>query len=155
MENTNLVAKPIIKNQYWVVTDGDKKVGNVIAEGTGYEVKIGKKSEFYDSTKQIEKFKKIEFERVQKSATLTTLPPFATFPTTGKVYNSVLDIRKKLHLFTFAPKSKCFYAAGWFAIKTSEEFQIILCPKYIFVQRYPYKGPFKTEVEANSSINSL
>ena len=30
----NLIAKPIIKNQYWVVTDGDKKVGNVIQEGS-------------------------------------------------------------------------------------------------------------------------
>ena len=27
-----LVAKPIIKDQYWVVTDGEQKVGNVIAE---------------------------------------------------------------------------------------------------------------------------
>ena len=26
-----LVAKPIIKDQFWIVTDGEKKVGNVLA----------------------------------------------------------------------------------------------------------------------------
>ena len=36
----NLVAKPIIKNQYWVITDGDKKVGNVESQGTGFDVKF-------------------------------------------------------------------------------------------------------------------
>ena len=36
----NLIAKPIVKGEYWVVTDGDKKVGNVIADGTGFEVKL-------------------------------------------------------------------------------------------------------------------
>ena len=28
----NLIAKPIVKGEYWVVTDGEKKVGNVIVE---------------------------------------------------------------------------------------------------------------------------
>jgi hypothetical protein len=30
---------------------------------------------------------------------------------------------------------------------------IAFCPKYIFIQRYPYEGPFKTESEAKSKIN--
>ena len=148
----NLKAKPIINNQYWVITDGQNKVGNVIAEGTGYEVKLGENIEHYDSTKTITKIKNIRFEPIVKSKINT--PPFAIYPSTGnKVYNSILDVKKRLHLYTKTAKSKCFYVAGWFVVKQNDEFQLIFCPKYIFIQRYEYKGPFKTEDEAKNSIN--
>jgi len=32
---------------------------------------------------------------------------------------------------------------------------VIFCPKYIFIQRYEYKGPFKTKDEAEALINSV
>lgn len=151
----NLTAKPIVKGEYWVITDGDKKVGNVIAEGSGFDVKIGNNIEHYDSTKQIEKKKHIEFEKALKPKAKDT-PPFSVFPTTGnRTYNSVLDVKRKLHLFTKTPKSKCFHAAGWFALQQGDGFVTSFCPKYIFIQRYEYMGPFKTESEANSSINTL
>lgn len=149
----NLTAKPIVKGEYWVITDGDKKVGNVVAEGSGFDVKIGNNIEHYATTKQIEKKAHIEFEPVSKAG--KTEPPFAVFPTLkNRVYNSVFDVKRKLHLFTETPKSKCYHAAGWFAVKQGDEYQSIFCPKYIFVQRYDYMGPFKTEAEVNSSINS-
>lgn len=151
----NLVAKPIIKNQYWVVTDGDKKVGNVVAEGSGFDVKIGNNIEHYNTTNAIEKIKHIEFERAKKVEKAKE-PPFAIFPTDkNRIYNSVLDVKRRLHLYTTTPKSKCYFVAGWFALKQSTEFTPIFCPKYIFVQRYDYLGPFKSEEEAIASINSV
>lgn len=148
-----LKAKPIVKNEYWVITDGTKKIGNVIAEGSGFDVKIGNKIEHYTTTKQIEKKIQIEFEKVDKKQT-TSEPPFAVYPTDRtKIYNSVLDVRRKLHLYTTTAKSKCYHVAGWFAIKQGNEYTTVFCPKYIFVQRYKYKGPFKSEIEAKNSIN--
>jgi hypothetical protein len=150
----SLIAKPIIKNQYWVVTDGDKKVGNVTSEGNGFDVKIGNNIEHYTTTKAIQKTTNIAFTKIEKAK--PSAPPFAVFPTNRTtIYNSVLDVKKKLHLYTTTPKSKCYYAAGWFAIKQGQEFTTVFCPKYIFIQRYEYIGPFKTEKEANSSINSV
>ena len=35
-----LIAKPVVKNQFWIVTDGNEKVGNVLADGSGFEVKL-------------------------------------------------------------------------------------------------------------------
>lgn len=151
----NLKAKPIVKNEYWVVTDGNKKVGNVIAEGSGFDVKIGNNITHYATTKQIEKKINIEFEKVTTAKSNTIEPPFAVYPTTkNRIYNNVFDVKRKLHLFTETPKSKCYHAAGWFAIKQGEEFAPTFCPKYIFIQRYEYKGPYKTEEEVNSIINS-
>lgn len=149
-----LVAKPIIKDQYWVVTDGEQKVGNVIAEGSGFEVKINGVSRRFENTSELKQKTRIQFQTLKTDKSKAELP-FANYPTSGKVYNSMLDIKRRLHLYTKAVKSKCYYAAGWFAINQNGSFETILCPKYIFVQRYPYHGPFKTEAEAESMINNL
>lgn len=152
----NLKAKPIVKGEYWVITDGTKKIGNVIAEGSGFDVRIGNNIEHYNTTKAIEKKALIEFEKIAKVKHEVKAPPFAVFPTsTNRIYNSFFDVQRKLHIFTKTPKSKCFHVAGWFAVKQGEEFVPILCPKYIFIQRYEYLGPFKSKEEVNSSINNV
>lgn len=152
MINT-LIAKPVVKNQFWIVTNGKEKVGNVIADGSGFEVKINGNKTHYKNTRSIERITNIKFEPVAK-LTKKVETPFSEYPTTSKVYNSILDIKRKLHLFTTTPKSKCYHAAGWFTIQQGSEEKAIFCPKYIFIQRYDYKGPFKTEKEAESQINS-
>ena len=152
----NLKAKPIIKNEFWVITDGKNKIGNVISDGTGFDVKIGNNIEHFNTTKAIEKKAHIEFEKITKVKQEVKAPPFAVFPTSSnRIYNSFYDVQRKLHIFTKTPKSKCFHVAGWFAVKQGDEFVATFCPKYIFVQRYEYLGPFKSEEDANSSINSL
>lgn len=150
---TDLIAKPIIKNQYWVVTEGDKKVGNVVADQNGYDVKLNGTNLHFTSTDDIKQKTKIVFETVKITESKQN-HPYPEYPTTSKVYNSMMDIKKKIHLFTKSPKSKCFYAAGWFSIKQNDEYQVSFCPKYIFVQRYPYFGPFKSEDEAKQVLNS-
>jgi hypothetical protein len=64
------------------------------------------------------------------------------------------DVKRKLHLFTKSNKSKCYHVAGYFMIDQNGQKQVIFCPKYIFIQRYDYQGPFKTESEANSLLNT-
>jgi hypothetical protein len=150
----NLIAKPVVKNQYWIVTDGKQKVGNVIAKGSGYQVKIGNQHKEYPSTRSISTKEKIEFIPPAKQET-KVINPFNTYPTVGKVFNSMLDVKRKIHLFTKTAKSKCYYAAGWYVIKQGQEFSVILCPKYIFVQRYECYGPFLSKDEAKNTINTI
>lgn len=151
---SDLIAKPIIKNQYWVVTDGNQKIGNVIAEGSKVNLKINGVSQYFENTAELKKRTRIQFETLKTNRAKINLP-LAEFPTTSRVYNSMLDIKRKLHLFTKTSKSKCYYAAGWFAINQQGIFEKIFCPKYIFIQRYAYHGPFKTENEADFTINNL
>lgn len=150
----NLVAKPIVKGEYWVVTDGDKKVGNVIADGSGFSVKLNGAQAHFKNANDIKRKTRIEFQTIKTNRTKPELP-FATYPTTSKVYNSVFDVKRKLHLYTKTQKSKCYFAAGYFVMNQSGQNEVVFCPKYIFVQRYPYIGPFKTLDEAKSMINSL
>jgi hypothetical protein len=154
----NLIAKPVVNNQYWIVTDGKHKVGNVLATGSGFEVKIGNKKKEYPNTKSIATKEHIEFVKPIKGVRKET-NPYSTYPTgKSKVFNSILDVKRKIHVFTKTSKSKCFHAAGWFVIKQGSEMNVVLCPKYIFVQRYESFGPFETQSEANDikdMINSL
>ena len=151
---TELIAKPIIKDQYWVVTDGEKKVGNVLANSAGYEVILNGSTLQFTNTKEVEKQTKISFQITKSNKTKAELP-YPQYPTTAKTYNSIFDIKRKLHLYTKSPNSKCYHAAGWFVINQNGTNTVIFCPKYIFIQRYQYSGPFKTEYEANSLLNTL
>jgi len=150
---TELIAKTIIKDQYWVVTDGEKKVGNVQANGTGFEVKLNGSLSQFTNVQDIRKKTKIRFEPLKSNRTQVTLP-YPEYPTTNKTYNNIFDLKKKLHLFTKTRKSKCYHAAGWFLIEQNSFKQAVFCPKYIFIQRYDYQGPFKSEDEVNLLLNT-
>lgn len=148
-----LIAKPIIKDQYWVVTDGTKKVGNVQANSAGYEVIINGSTVQFNNTADIKKKTKISFQPMKSNKTTIEMP-YPEYPTTPKTYNNIFDVKRKLHIFTKSLKSKCYHVAGWFTVNQNGVNQVIFCPKYIFIQRYPYNGPFKTKDEASLYINS-
>lgn len=149
---TELIAKPIIKDQFWIVTDGDKKVGNIEANNAGYGVQLNGTFLQFDNTDELKKNTHIRFDTL-KSSEKKVGRPYPEYPTTARVYNSIMDITRGLHLYTKTKKSKCYHAAGWFVIDQNGTPQVIMCPKYIFIQRYSYQGPFKTESEAKSLIN--
>lgn len=149
-----LIAKQIVKNQYWVVVDGSNKVGNVQAAEKGFYVNIGDKMSYFDTTNSIEQRVKIKFEQPKKTSRKETTFK-SEWPAPQKIYNSVLDLKRKLHIFTKTKKSKCYYAAGYYVIMMNDKWELIFCPKYIFIQRYEYYGPYKTESEADAVLKTL
>jgi hypothetical protein len=152
-ENNMLIAKPIVKGQFWIVTDGEKKVGNVLANGNGFGVKINGNTVQFNNTDEIKKNTKIRFE-VLKTNKSKISAPYPEYPTPAKTYNSIFDVTRGLHLFTKTKKSKCHHVAGWFIVNHNGTNQIMFCPKYIFIQRYSFVGPFKSEAEAKAEINT-
>jgi hypothetical protein len=150
---SDLVAKPIVKDQFWIVIDGDRKVGNIAANNSGYGVQLNGTTLQFKNTADIKKTAKIRFEPVKSNNTKATMP-YPDYPTTARTYNSMFDVKRGLHLYTKTLKSKCFHAAGWFVMDQNGVKQTVFCPKYIFVQRYPYEGPFKTQTEAEALINT-
>lgn len=147
---TTLIAKPIVENQLWVITDGVKKIGNVEADGAGYNVKIGGTVEHFASTTTIADIKHIEFQRPPHGSHEQL--DYAVWPTDcKKTYNNAYDIKRRIHVFTKTEDSKCYYAAGWFNLNTEGEWVTELCPKYIFIQRYEYTGPYMTKQEAKQA----
>jgi len=148
-----LVAKPIVKNHLWVITDGSTKVGNIEAnDAAGFNVKIGDNVNYFSTTKKIEQGFELAFEKPAKSTPSVNVS-FAYWPTTGNTHNNFYDVKRKIHVYTKSIGSKCYYAAGYFNIHLNGEWKMLFCPKYIFLQRYTYSGPFLTPEQADAASN--
>ena len=48
-----IVAKPVIPNQFWILKDGDHKIGNIEIAPGGFSVKIGDHVQSYKSINTI------------------------------------------------------------------------------------------------------
>lgn len=145
-----VIAKTIVKDQLWVLVDGDRKIGNVEADESGYSVKIGEDLSHYADTKTIERTFHVTFDK-PKPAKKTEDLNYAKWPVTGKTYNNFFDVKRKLHVFTETPKSSCYHCAGYFKLNMNGEWTVEFCPKYIFIQRYEYLGPFMTQEQAEQA----
>jgi hypothetical protein len=74
------------------------------------------------------------------------------YPTSCNPYNEMYDVRRRLPLFTKSNASKSLYCAGYYTIKFDKGWVKSFCPKAITIERYPYKGPFKSELEMKTVL---
>ena len=82
-------------------------------------------------------------------------PVIHGYATSTEPHNAMFDIRKKLPLFTKSSDSKSLYCAGYYCIKFDKGWVKSFCPKKITLERYPYNGPFKTELEMKQVLANV
>jgi len=148
-----LIAKPVIDRKYWILQEGNEKVGNVEACDGGFQVKINNQVQQYKTIKMVEQRVNVHFEpgiKVVKSRAETNL--VHGYPVTGRVYNPMWDVPKKLPVYTKTNKSKSWFAAGWYRVKKGRNWSVVQGPKLILLQRYPYAGPFYSKEEAEQHV---
>ena len=144
-----IVAKPIIPNQFWILKQDDKKVGNIEIGPGGFAVKIGDQVQSYKTINTIMQKVKINFETVAPVVSSAEIRSVHGFPTDGHAHNAIFDVKHQVPLWTREPRSKSWYSAGWYKVKQGRNWTVEFCPKLITLQRYPYRGPFHTEEQAN------
>ena len=144
-----LIAKPVIDKQYWILQDGDHKVGNIEACDGGYQVKIRNQVAQFKTIKMAARQINIEFkEAVKPPKTKTVLTHVHGYPVSGRVHNPMWDVPQQLPVYTKTVKSKSWFAAGWYNVRRGRHWHTTLAPKLIVLQRYPYQGPFYNQQEA-------
>jgi 1,4-dihydroxy-2-naphthoyl-CoA synthase len=143
-----IVAKPIIDKQFWILQQGNRKIGNVEACDGGYQVKINNQVEQYRTIKMVEQRVHVHFEPAIKTTPKIVTNLVHEYPASGRVYNPIWDVQKKLPLYTKTNKSKSWFAAGWYCVKKGRHWAAMQGPKLILLQRYPYQGPYYTKEEA-------
>jgi hypothetical protein len=145
-----LIAKPVIDKQFWILQDGNQKIGNVQACDGGYKVKINNQVAQFKTIKLVEQRANVEFVSTIKKPKDT--PPLLKtvhgYPTVGRIYNPIWDLQQKLPLYTKTKKSKSWFAAGWYCVKKGRKWAVVQDPKLILLQRYQYRGPFQNPTEA-------
>ena len=152
---TEIHAKPIVDGKFWIVEKDGSKIATLhkkennkfILSSTNGEVMFNKKQ---DLTKEFGdgfflSSNKIKVTKVDNNEC-------HGYPTSSKPYNEMYDVKRKLPLFTKSNASKSLYCAGYYTIKFDKGWVKSFCPKAITIERYPYKGPFKSELEMKTVL---
>lgn len=145
-----LIAKPVIDKQFWILQDGNQKVGNIEACAGGYQVKINNQIAQFKTIRMAAQRVNIQFETANRpTKTPTKQNSVHGFEAAGRVYNPMWDVKMKLPVYTKTKKSKSWFAAGWYRVKKGRSWAVIQDPKLIMLQRYSYAGPFHNSEIAN------
>jgi hypothetical protein len=144
-----LVAKPVIDKKFWILQQGNEKVGNIEACDGGYQVKINNHVAQFKTIKMAAQRANIVFEPAIKPVKAKVLANLVHgYPTASRVYNPMWDVKMKLPIFTKTNKSKSWFAAGWYQVKKGRAWEVVQDPKLIVLERYSYTGPFYTKENA-------
>lgn len=154
---TELYAKPIVDGKFWVVEKDGEKIATLhkkennkfILSSTQGEVMFNKKE---DITKQFGNGFFLKSTKVK--VTKSEANECHGFPTSVTPYNAMYDVRRKLPLFTKSNTSKSLFCAGYYIIRFNKLWLKSQCPKLITLERYDFKGPFKTELEMKQVLSA-
>jgi hypothetical protein len=143
------IAKPVVKNKFWIVEEDGAKVATIqaIDEG-GFAYVHDNQREVFPSIKVLTSKYNIQIVKPEKKQTATVAYDVYGYPTSGKPHNEVLDVQRYLPIYTKATNSKSFYCAGHYLVKYSSTWVHEYCPKIITLNRHEYQGPFKTKERA-------
>jgi len=142
-------AKTVVPDQFWILQQNESKIGNIEAINGQYEVTVNGKSLKVDSIKSFADDFDVDFIDVVQVRNNEIPWSVHGYPTSSHAYNAVFDVKEQLPLWTQEPRSRSWYAAGWYRVKQHRDWKVIFCPKLIFLNRYRYEGPFKSVEEAN------
>ena len=155
---TEVYAKPIIDGKFWIVEQDGSKFATlrkdeenrfVLSNETGITIFNNKDS----LTKQFGK--SFFVAKIVKESVGAEPNEVHGYSTSSSPHNAMFDIKRKLPLFTKSEDSKSLYCAGYYVIKFDKGWVKSHCPKLITLQRYEYKGPFKTEFEMKQVLSNV
>tara|TARA_S200000501_G_scaffold56343_1_gene46551 strand:+ start:105 stop:572 length:468 start_codon:yes stop_codon:yes gene_type:complete len=147
-------ANTVLKNKFWIVEDDGKKVGTLSYNDERYLYSCNNETCFFDNTKQIsKKLGTIHWDEDVPTTITASEKIVHNYPTSVTPHNTMYDVQRKLPLFTKSLKSNSLYCAGYYIIKFDKGWVKSFCPKLVTVERYGYKGPFKTDVEMRSELS--
>ena len=156
----NTTAKVLVPNKVWILEDNGQKVGTLNKEKKGYSFFIkGQKVDITDISEVKARFGDELFNNsinlLKPNKQLVETKSIYDFPCRNKPFNPIYNIKKRLPIYAKSSKSKSLYCAGYYVIKFRKGWVKAYCPKLITLERYPYQGPFKTELEMKSILNQV
>ncbi len=154
---TTLIAKPIIENKFWIVEQDGEKFATLRKDETRFVMSNENGVQFFPNKKSVlQQFGNDFFVlKIKKEADNALPNEVHGYSTSTSPHNSMFDIKKKLPLFTKSKDSKSLYCAGYYTIRFEKGWVKSFCPKLITLQRYDFKGPFKTEMEMRSMLSKV
>lgn len=152
---TERIAKPVVKNKFWVVEDHGQKIATIQARDDGGFVYVhDEQREFFPSVKNLKQKYNIKFDLLERPKKENIKTVYG-YPVTGKAYNQVWDVQRKLPIYSKTSKSKSLFCAGYYLIKLNGIWTKDFCPKNITLSRYNYIGPFSIKEDMHKTYQEL
>lgn len=156
----NAISKILIPEKEWLLKEGKEKLGSITKDKKGFTLlKKGQKYKLNNAEDLIIKFgidlNKETVKKIKDSTNEKTVYSIYDFPCSSKPFDPIYNLKKKLPLFAKSDKSKSQYCAGYYVIKFRKGWVKSFCPKLITLERYPFNGPFKTEQEMKTVLNTV
>lgn len=148
-----LTAKPVVQNKFWIVEQDGKKVATIQTTENGVVFVHNEHREKFPSIKLLGSKYNITFKK-ETAAPVVDEFQVDGYPCDIKPHNALLDISKKLPVFTKTESSKSFFCAGHYLIKFNAGYVPSFCPKLITLNRYDYLGPFHSKAEMQAAAKS-
>lgn len=151
-------ATPIIPEKFWIIEQDGVKLATLRKnEENRFVLSNNGGIKIYDNAQSLTKeFGKDFFvAKIVKESNQSNENEVQGYPASCKPHNSMYDIRRRLPLFTKSDDSKSLYCAGYYVIHFDKGWVKSFCPKLITLQRYEYKGPFKTELEMKQVLSNV
>jgi hypothetical protein len=155
---TDLHAKPIIPEKFWIVEKGGAKFATLRKSEDNHFVMSNELGIKVYETKEkltMEFGKDFFIAKIIKEADDAEPNEVHGYATSTAPHNSMFDVKRKLPLFTKSGDSKSLYCAGYYVIRFDKGWVKSFCPKAITLQRYEYQGPFKTEIEMKQVLSNV
>jgi hypothetical protein len=150
---TERIAKPVVKNKFWVVEDAGNKVATIQAvEDGGFVYVHDDQRERFATIKNLSKQYNIVFDKANKKSVVKQSNQIYGYPTSSKPHNELYDIIRRLPVYTKTAKSKSYHCAGYYIIKFDSHWAQAQCPKLITLNRYLFRGPFCTQQQMQSEL---
>lgn len=153
-----LIAKPVLKNKFWIVESKGSQVATIQAiEQGGFVYVQNEKRKKFNTIKVLSKTYNLKFDNTisKKNKTPTIKNSVYNFPVTGRVYQLMWDLKHKFPVFAKSNKSRSFFCAGYYIVNLNDVWTKVFCPKLITLNRYKFFGPYKTEEEMDETFKLL
>ena len=151
-------ATPIIPDKFWIVEENGTKVATLRKNDDNRFVMSNEAGiKIFESKESITKEYGKDFfaAKIIREADDSKDGEVHGYPSSTTPHNAMFDIRKKLPLFTKSEDSKSLYCAGYYVIHFDKGWVKSFSPKLITLQRYEFKGPFKTELEMKQVLSNV
>ncbi len=147
-----ILAKPVIPDQYWILQQDDRKVGNILAERGGFRVVIHGNEHHVTTLGLIQPRIPIRFQDRPQTLTQPSADSVMGYPALGPVHNPTWNCRLRAPQYTRDSRSRSWWAAGWWLVDEGAHRRVRLCPKLIVLERRPHQGPFQTREAADAAL---
>jgi hypothetical protein len=148
-----MIAKQVVKGKFWVVEKEGEQVATIQSHPEGITFVYKEKREQFVSIKMLKDKYNIVIASDKPKSTPEISSDVYGFPCDHEPHNILLNVVKKLPVYTKSSNSKSIFCAGYYLVKYKSKYSLIYCPKLIYLEKYEFIGPFKTSVSAKTYLS--